>query len=192
MYAANSNRATKPMNVLEVYEKFYTPDSELWDILLTHSNAVTQKALEVAIAHPELEADGEFICEAAMLHDIGIVRTNAPGIKCFGDKDYICHGYLGSEMLHSLGLERHALVCERHTGAGITIADIEQQGLPLPKRDMLPVSIEEQIICYADKFFSKSRELDKAKTFDEALRSVSKYGEASAQRFLEMHNKFSY
>lgn len=180
------------MNVLNVISEFYTPDSELWNILTTHSNAVTQMALEIAIAHPELNADGEFIAEAAMLHDIGIIRTNAPGIHCHGDKEYICHGYLGSEMLNTLGLTRHALVCERHTGAGISIQDIETQNLTLPKRDMVPLSIEEKIICYADKFFSKSRELDKPKTFDEALRSVSKYGEASAQRFMEMHKLFSY
>ncbi len=180
------------INVEEVLQKFYEPDSELWNILTTHSNAVTQLALEIAIVHPELEADGEFIAEAAMLHDIGIVRTNAPSIHCHGELDYICHGYIGSEMLEGLGLHRHALVCERHTGSGISLTDIESQHLPLPHRDMLPVSIEEKIICYADKFFSKSKRLDERKSFDDALKSVSKYGEESTKRFLEMHKMFAF
>ena len=32
---------------------------------------------------------------------------------------------------------------------------IESNHLPIPHRDMLPVSVEEQVICYADKFFQK-------------------------------------
>ncbi len=180
------------MNVLEVIERFYQPETELWRILVDHSNAVTQKALEVVIAHPELNADAEFVAEAAMLHDIGIVKTNAPKIHCFGTYDYICHGYLGSQMLMDLGLHRHALVCERHTGSGITLAQIDKRGLPIPRREMVPISIEEKIVCYADKFYGKSRQLDKAKSFDAALKSVSKYGPDSAARFLEMHRMFSY
>ena len=44
--------------------------------------------------HPELSLDKDFLYEAAMLHDIGIFLTDAAGIHCFGDKLYICHGYL--------------------------------------------------------------------------------------------------
>ena len=34
-----------------------------------------------------------------MLHDIGIFRCNAPDIDCHGDAGYICHGYLGAELM---------------------------------------------------------------------------------------------
>ncbi len=180
------------MNVEEILGKFYEPGSELWNILTVHSNAVTQLALEIVMAHPEFNADAEFIAEAAMLHDIGIIGTDAPRIQCHGTEPYIRHGLIGSKMLNDLGLHKHALVCERHTGAGITIADIESQKLPLPKQDMLPISIEEKIICYADKFYSKSRQLDKPKTFDEALATVSKYSEDSVRRFLQMHELFKF
>lgn len=180
------------MDILQIYSEFYTPESELWNLLLTHSNAVAQKALEVAIAHPELETDAEFLSQAAMLHDIGIIRTDAPSIGCNGTEHYIRHGILGAEMLRGLGLERHALVCMRHTGAGISKEDIIEQKLPLPEQDMLPMTIEEEIICYADKFFSKTKNLTEPKTYDEALASVAKFGTASAQRFAEMHKRFSY
>ena len=61
-----------------------------------------------------------------MLHDIGIFLTHAPQIGCHGDKPYICHGYLGRELLEKEGFPRHAIVCETHVGVGLTIADIEK------------------------------------------------------------------
>ena len=110
-----------------------------------------------------------------MLHDIGCVRTNAPSIHCFGTEPYIRHGILGAEILRSEGLPRHARVAERHTGTGLTAIEIERQNLPLPCQDFTPESIEEQIVCYADKFYSKTR-LDVEKTPEQALRSLEKFG----------------
>lgn len=124
-----------------------------------------------------------------MLHDIGIVRCDAPSIGCFGEEPYIRHGIMGAEMLRSEGFPRHARVCERHTGAGLSKEEIESQSLPLPRRDFIPQTIEEEIICYADKFFSKTK-LDREKTFEEAKRSIAKFGEAGLRRFLAWSAKF--
>ena len=112
----------------------------------------------------------------------GIFQTDAPDIQCFGTYPYICHGYLGADLVRKEGFPRHALVCERHTGAGLSLQNILDRGLPLPHRDMLPVSMEEQIICFADKFFSKTK-LDKEKSLDKARKSVAKHGEEGAVRF---------
>jgi len=43
----------------------------------------------------------------------------------------------------SEGYPKHGLVCERHTGTGITLEMIIKNNLPLPHRDMVPVSMEE-------------------------------------------------
>ena len=110
-----------------------------------------------------------------MLHDLGIFRTNAAGIQCFGTEPYICHGIIGAEILRAEGFLRHALVCERHTGTGLTLRQIEENGWPMPHRDMRPVTIEEQLICFADKFFSKTR-LDVEKTPAETRSSLEKFG----------------
>lgn len=169
------------MNPLEIIDK-YCKDEELRHILLVHSRAVADKALTIARNHPELQADEQFIEEAALLHDIGIVRVNAPAIACVGTEPYICHGILGAEILRAEGLERHALVCERHTGTGLTLQQIVAQQLPLPHRDMQPVSIEEQIICFADKFFSKTR-LESEKSAEQARRSLEKFGEEGLVKF---------
>ncbi|WP_321438250.1 HD domain-containing protein [uncultured Bacteroides sp.] len=169
------------MNVTEIINKYYTPGRQL-DILLTHSRSVADKALQIAALHPELHLDEAFMEEAAMIHDIGIFLTNAHGIDCVGSEPYICHGYLGAELIRKEGFPRHALVCERHTGAGISAFDIEKEGLPLPHRDLLPVSLEEQVICFADKFFSKTH-LDREKSVEAARKTIAKFGAEGLKRF---------
>lgn len=165
-----------------IIDKYYPKGGRLRDILLIHSQSVTHRALQIVSLHPELDLDGDFIAEAAMLHDIGIVMCDAPSIECFGDAPYIRHGILGAEILRAEGYPKHARVCERHTGAGLSLDDILGRGLPLPHQDFLPESLEEQAICYADKFFSKTR-LDKEKTVEEAERSLAKFGDAGVGRF---------
>ena len=125
-----------------------------------------------------------------MLHDIGIFRCDAAGIQCFGTEPYICHGRIGAELLRSEGFPRHARVCERHTGAGITKAQIIVQNLPLPQQDFLPETMEEKVICYADKFFSKTH-LDREKTIEQAEKSLSKFGDEGVLRFREWEKCFS-
>lgn len=95
---------------------------------------------------------------------------------------YIAHGYLGAEILRAEGFPQHALVCERHTGAGLSLEDIIAQQLPVPHREMLPITLEEQLICFADKFFSKTH-LDEEKTVEKARKSIAKYGEEGLSRF---------
>lgn len=177
------------MNTLNIIQKYYKKDSDLYNILVGHSTDVMNKALWIADQHPELNIDKEFLAEAAMLHDIGIFLTDAPEICCFGIAPYICHGYLGRELLDNLGYSKHGLICERHTGTGLSIQDIEDQNLPLPHRDMQPVSIEEQVICFADCFFSKTR-LGKEKAVDKVRKSLSKFGEKSVNKFDEWCLRF--
>ncbi len=171
------------MDTREWIDRFYKEESPfLRSVLMSHSRSVADKALWIAEKHPELELDRKFLEEAAMLHDIGIFRTYAPDLHCYGEQPYICHGYLGAGLLREAGLPRHAWVCERHTGAGISLTEIVERQLPLPLRDMLPVSIEEQVICFADKFFSKTR-LEEEKSIEAARRSVAKHSEEGAIRF---------
>ena len=119
-----------------------------------------------------------------MLHDIGIFLTDAEPIHCFGKYHYLCHGYLGADLLRNEGLPRHALVAERHTGTGLTLKQILERDLPLPHRDMVPVSIEEKIVCFADKFFSKTRPYEE-KTVLQAEKSLAKFGQEGVEIFNE-------
>lgn len=173
----------------KIIDKYYSGDGDLRTILIIHSQSVARKALQIVSLHPELNLDREFIEEAAMLHDIGIIKTDAPGIKCFGTEPYICHGILGAEMLRQEGLPRHARVCERHTGAGLSLNEIVSQNLPLPHQDFLPETLEEQVICYADKFFSKTH-LDREKSIEKAEKSIAKFGEEGLTRFKQWEKMF--
>jgi uncharacterized protein len=158
-------------------------------LLLLHSGQVVIKSIIICDKHPELKADSRFVFEAAFLHDIGIFLCNAPSIFCSGEHKYIEHGYLGSQILESEGFPRHALVAERHTGTGISLAEIKKHNLPLPHRDFCPQSIEEQIICYADKFFSKSQP-DHKFSLTEIRQNLSKFGEKNVKIFDKWHKIF--
>ncbi len=176
----------------ELLRKYYSPDSLAYRILFEHGKHVSEKAREVASRLPNQSLDMRFLDEAAYLHDIGIFLTNAPAIGCFGDTPYICHGVLGRDLLDREGFPRHALVCERHIGVGITREDIERHGLPLPRRTMVPESLEEQIICYADKFFSKNADRPIIeKSVDEVRKEIGRYGVAKLEIFDLMQALFS-
>ncbi len=167
----------KPMNPIDIISQFYAPGSKAYTILVQHGNDVARKAIAAAEKVPHLNPDFKFIEEAATLHDIGMFLTNTPELGCVGEHPYICHGFLGRAILERKGLPAHALVCERHVGVGITSEDIKRHRLPLPERDMVPISIEEQVICYADKFFSKNGNGVAAEIpVAEILRKLTTYG----------------
>ena len=170
------------MNPLKIIEKYYDVRSEVYQILINHSRNVADKALAIAKTHPEMNLDLTFIEEASMLHDIGIRYCHAPDIDCHGTYDYLCHGYLGAELLQKEGLPRHASVCERHTGTGISVEMIIEEKLPLPHRDFLPVTMEEQLICFADKFFSKTKP-NQEKSILHIQESLYRHGEDMVSRF---------
>ena len=181
------------MNYQQIIDHYYAP-GKLRDILMVHSRMVANKAQKVC-KKPDQK---EFIEAAAMLHDIGIIRCDAPGIECYGKEPYICHGRIGAQMLredaHLFGMtqeeiEPYARVCERHTGAGLTKQQIISQSLPLPHEDFRPKTLEEQIICYADKFFSKTHP-EVEKSYERALKSIEKFGEEGAERFKKWHEIF--
>jgi len=175
---------------IKLIEKFYPKDSDIHYILLIHSEQIKNKALEIANRNPDLRIDTEFVAEAAMLHDIGIFMCYAPRIHCHGENHYIKHGYLGAELLRAEGLPRHALVCERHTGVGISLKAILEKNLPLPHRNMLPVSLEEKLICYADKFFSKTQ-LTEEHSLDRIRKSLLHFGASEVATFDEWHHLFA-
>lgn len=171
------------MDPLAVIAEFYRPGSRLHGLVRAHGEAVAQKAMKAADAVAALAPDRTFVFEASVVHDIGIFLTHSPSIGCLGVHPYVSHGVLGRGLLEELGFARHGLVCERHVGVGITVQDIRQQGLPLPERDMRPRSLEEKIVCYADKFFSKNGCGAEERTPDQVAAMLARYGADKVERF---------
>ena len=173
-----------------VIDHYYPSGRRVRDILLNHSRKVADYALEIAHSH-SLPLSDEEIETAAMLHDIGIIATDAPDIDCRGTEPYLAHGIVGAEMLRKLGVEeKYAFVAERHTGSGLTNEEIDAEGLPLPKdRSYMPQTLLEKLICYADCFYSKGGDMNR-KPIERVRRSMARFGEGVARRFEELHKQF--
>ncbi|MDY0310838.1 MAG: phosphohydrolase [Desulfobacterales bacterium] len=174
-----------------VLARFYPPDSPTLALLRCHGRQVAAKALAVADRVAHLKPDRRFLFEAAMLHDVGIFQTDAPDLGCFGPSPYVCHGILGGRLLADIGLPRHGLVCERHVGTGLSAEEIRARRLPLPERDLRPVSLEEEIICYADKFFSKNGRTNGAgRSVAQVVALLAAYGPEQVARFRRWAKRF--
>lgn len=177
------------MDYQSIIDKYYPEDDPLRRLLLKHSRQVTDRCLLICKRHPELPIETQFIEEAAMLHDIGIRWCHAPGIFCNGEEHYIRHGLIGGRVLREEGYERHARICERHTGTGLVSMPLGKNGEPLLPPDLVgkgffvPETLEEQLICYADKFYSKSRP-DQVLTVLETAQSLERFGHEGVQKFL--------
>ena len=164
------------MNPELLLTKYFSPLA--LPVILEHSRNVASKALQIALNSPVADKlDLLFIKEAALLHDIGVSQTDSPGLGCHGTEPYIRHGILGREILEKEGLPRHALICERHIGVGLTVADIIRQNLPLPLRDMIPTTTEERIVATADLFYSKKKNaLSVEKSIGQIRADLGKFG----------------
>ena len=174
-------------DAFEIIRHFYPEDTPLRQLLLKHSEQVRDKVRFLAEKYCPVSIDLAFAENGALLHDIGIGRCHAPDILCCGTEHYLCHGVIGATMLRELdsSLEPYARICERHTGSGLTAEDIRKQGLPLPVQDFLPETAEEKLICLADKFFSKSGDLQE-KPFARVRASQAKFGADALRRFDEL------
>ena len=159
------------LDCLSIIQRYYTPGNDDYRVLVLHSRQVADLAVKLSqrLIDKGTPIDIEFVEEAAMLHDIGIFRCDAPSIHCHGTEPYIKHGPIGADILRQEGFPRHARVAERHTGTGLP-------GLE-------PETLEEQIVCYADKFYSKSQP-DHVRTVLETAQSLEKFGHAGVEKFL--------
>ncbi len=169
--------------------KKYSLEEKYYKIVLKHGLAVLGKSIEI-INKKELydKIDFDLIISGALLHDIGSFGF----MKNFNNKqvDYLKHGIIGGKILRSEGLEKESLIAERHIGAGLSKKYIIENNLPLPQKNFLPISLEEKIICYADKFHSKSgKKIDNLKSIKKEMKE---FGAEPLKRFLELEKMFGY
>ncbi len=177
--------------------KYLSHNPDLFDLYMTHVSMVRDRALEiarrVAESRPDIAPDLTLVEEASMLHDIGIYKTDAADIFCMGKAPYIAHGSIGREILEAEGMPLHALIAERHTGSGISLAQIIADKMPVPERDMLPISIEEKIVCFADCFYSKAPgRLREEKAVADIRAGLARFGQDALARFDEMADLFGW
>ncbi|MFX0080342.1 MAG: HDIG domain-containing metalloprotein [Candidatus Hodarchaeota archaeon] len=126
-----------------------------------HSEKVADKALEIANKITKVKVDKNLIEIGALLHDIG--RTKTHGFK---------HALIGGKILRERGFsDKLAKICETHILGGLDVEDAKR--FNLPEKDFLPLSLEEKIICLADKHMAGTREVTITERFN---RWFQKYG----------------
>ncbi|MFX1322919.1 MAG: HD domain-containing protein [Promethearchaeota archaeon] len=126
-----------------------------------HSEKVAEKALEIAEKITKTNVDKNLIEIGALLHDIG--RTKTHGFR---------HALIGGKILRERGFSiKLARICETHILGGLDKEDAKRVGLP--EKDYLPKTLEEKIICLADKQMAGTREVTIKERFD---RWFQKYG----------------
>lgn len=109
--------------------------------VISHCKAVTDLALQIAC---KLQARGytvdlELVEAGGLLHDLGR-----------GKSHNVDHGVVGAEIAQTIGLPQAVIdIIKRHVGAGITLE--EAQLLGWSKDNYIPQTLEEKIVCYADK-----------------------------------------
>lgn len=166
--------------------KKYSTSKEHYNIVLNHSLLVLGKSTNI-MAQKKLynKVDFDLIISGCLLHDIGAFEF----MKNFNkrQKNYLKHGIIGGKILRREGLKKEALIAERHIGSGLSKNYIIENNLPLPKKDFLPVTLEQKLICYADKFYSKSGKKD---TLGSIKKEMKEFGEEPFRRFLELEKMF--
>jgi uncharacterized protein len=112
--------------------------------IITHCQAVASLAIELAekFKTKNYSVNLKLIEAGALLHDLGRSKTHS-----------VNHAVEGMKIAQNEGLpETIICIIKRHVGAGITAKEAEQ--LNWPKDNYIPQTLEEKIVCYADKCIS--------------------------------------
>ena len=96
----------------------------------------------------------------ALLHDIGRSQVQL-----------VSHGYVGAQILEKEGVDAVVVeIVRRHVGAGISKE--EAAALGFPPGEYVPKTIEQKIVCFADKLLDG----DKARPFLEEVKRFVRKG----------------
>jgi uncharacterized protein len=137
-----SNRLPTREQALELLKENQCPDKVIF-----HCQAVAKLALQIAT---ELQTKGftvnlALVEAGALLHDLGRSKTHT-----------VDHAIVGVELAQKADLPQSVVdIIKRHVGAGISPNEAEWLGWP--KDNYIPQTLEEKIVCYADKLIDGTR-----------------------------------
>lgn len=130
--------------------------------IIDHCKTVAGVAMVIADEFEKRgkEVDSRVVLAGALLHDIGRSRIQT-----------VRHGLEGSQMLEGEGVDGKVVeVVRKHVGAGIS--SVEAETLNLPDYDYVPRTLEERIVCFADKMVDS----DKVRPFEAEVQRFAKKG----------------
>jgi uncharacterized protein len=110
--------------------------------IINHVLAVSRKAIKIATQINVVPINLKLVRIGALLHDIGRSQSH----------DYD-HAVIGGNIIRKelKFSEQLARIAETHILGGISKEEAKEFGLPL--NEYLPETIEEKIVCLADKYF---------------------------------------
>jgi uncharacterized protein (TIGR00295 family) len=114
------------------------------DHIVDHCRAVASvtEALLSGLEERGLRVERKAAVAAALLHDIGRNRTQT-----------VEHGFVGAQILENEGVDENVVeMVRRHVGAGISKEEAEELGFP--PGDYIPRTLEQKVVCFADKMVS--------------------------------------
>jgi uncharacterized protein (TIGR00295 family) len=132
------------------------------DRIVSHCQACAKicKVLSERAIQQGRPVNEEATIAGALLHDIGRSQTQT-----------VDHGHVGAGILEREGVDPVVVeIVRRHVGAGISPE--EATSLGFPPGDYIPKTIEQKIVCFADKLLDG----DKARPFEEEVKRFVKKG----------------
>ena len=163
-----NNRLPNRKQALELLQKNNCPPE-----VIEHSKAVADVAVEIAqkLQEKGCKIDLQLVESGALLHDLGRSKTHK-----------VDHGLVGSQIALSEGLpESLTGIIRTHVGGGIT--DQEAEWLGWPKNRYMPESLEEKVVCYADKLIDRG----KCVPIDLEIARLSVEHKEAAERVRKLH-----
>ena len=143
------------------------------EAVVRHCKAVRDIAVRLA---EKTDADIELVEIGALLHDIGRSETHG-----------ILHGVKGAKIAKKLGLPKSVVnIIERHIGAGLSADEAKKLGLP--KKDYMPQTLEEKIVCHADSLVDNCK---KQNIEYEVERALNEGHTEYAKRLVILHKELS-
>ncbi len=133
---------------------------KMLEIGWTHSLIVKNISLQIADNLEKkygIKTDKKLMEIGALGHDIGYYNCFDDDFKKIGE--YVFHGEIGYEILLKMGVsKKRARFALTHVGVGVG--------------KNIPISLEEEIVCYADNFHTKSH--PRFDTFEEIKKEMIK------------------
>jgi len=148
--------------------------------VISHCKAVASLAVEIAerLRKNGLKVNVKLVEIGALLHDIGRSKTHS-----------VHHAVIGAEIARSIGLPNSLIsIIERHVGGGINSEEASKLGWP-PK-SYLPETLEEKIVCYADKLIEGHQRVPVEVTIEKLAKELGE-NHPAISRIRKLHEHFS-
>ena len=185
---SHTPKALPTIAEVEALHRKYAPTEEVFQLVWTHCCIVHDIALQLAQSSP-VSLDLELVTLGSLLHDIGVYSLfSSSGFE--STEDYVTHGIRGEEILKNEGFsETIYRFASHHTGSGLSKKQIMERNLPLPHRDFMAETPEEQLVMYADKFHSKTKP-PSFNSYEYYANFITQYGEEPTAGFAALTAMF--